>query len=320
MEMINWLLNSSPYVELATRINILKENPDDLVDLKNKVLSDERIKKYLADVSIFYDKLVTTHKNPELPIHKLIFLFDIGLDTKVPEINMAIQKILGNKDEDGMYKCPTNVPVHYGGTGLDTFGWALCDAPLMLYALMRAGMAYDEHVKQGVEYIIKLHRSNGFPCTVSKELGKWRGPGRKDDPCPYATLIILKLFSLIPEYKDSDLANSCINALLDLWEKSEEQHPYMFYMGKDFRKIKAPTLWYDILSVANCLSEFDYAKKDPRYAEMLSIIEAKADSEKKYTPESVYQKCAEWDFGQKKKPSEWLTYVCLKVLQATQSA
>jgi len=315
MKTIDYLLESEPYVQFAVRINILKQHKKDLKDLESAVLSDFRISRYLKDIADFNSTIVTNHKNPDLPIHKLIFLLDIGLDTNVQEIDRAIKQILKNEDENGMYKSMTNVPTHYGGSGEDTLAWALCDAPLMLYALLKARVSYEKYVKKGVEYILRLHGSNGFPCTVSTELGKFRGPGRKDDCCPYAELIILKLISLIPQYANSESANSIINELLNLWENSQEQHPYMFYMGTDFRKLKAPAIWYDIVSVADCMSHFQFARKDKRFNEMLEIIESKANSEYQFTPESVYLKCKEWDFGQKKQPSAWLTYLCLSILE-----
>ncbi len=315
MRIDNWLQDCEPYVQYAIRKNILKQNAHELSELKISVLSDLRIQKYLSDVADFNATLVTNHKTPDIPIHKLIFLLEVGLETDVPQIDMAIHQILRNKDENGIPKSMTNIPKHFGGSGEDTLAWSLCDAPLMLYALLKAGIDYESQVKEGVECIIGLYRDNGFPCVVSKELGKFRGPGRKDDCCPYATLITLKLLSVIPEYEKSELANSIINVLLDLWERSREQHPYMFYMGTDFRKLKAPALWYDIVSIADCLSRFESARKDKRFEEMLDIIESKANSDYQFIPESVYQKCKDWDFGQKKQPSQWLTYICINILE-----
>jgi hypothetical protein len=144
--------------------------------------------------------------------------------------------------------------------------------------------------------------------------GKFRGPGRKDDCCPYATLSMLNLLSGIDEYKDGDIARNCIGALLSLWENSKDRHPYMFYMGTDFRKLKAPALWYDIVSVADCLSKFEYAKTDGRFAEMIDVIKSKQGGDGMFTPESVYQKCKGWDFGQKKSVSPYLSYLCIRLL------
>jgi hypothetical protein len=150
---------------------------------------------------------------------------------------------------------------------------------------------------------------------VSPEFGKFRGPGRKDDCCPYATLVMLKLFACIPEYADSHLADSCADTLLSLWEHSRNEHPYMFYMGTDFRKLKAPLIWYDIVSVTDVLSQFPRVHQDNRYIEMLDIIKSKMDADGLFTPESVYQKCRGWDFGQKKAPSPYLTYRCYQMLK-----
>ena len=83
----------------------------------------------------------------------------------------------------------------------------------------------------------------------------------------------------------------------------------------DFRKLKAPALWYDIISVADCLSQFESVKDDKRFLEMLAVIEDKMDNNFRFTPESVYLKCKDWDFGQKNEPSPWLTYLCLRILE-----
>ena len=207
----------------------------------------------------------------------------------------------------------TNIPKHFGGTGKDMFAWCLCDAPLLLLALLKAGMDYHKYIKTGVDYLVLLHRNRGFPCAVSPELGKFRGPGKKDDCCPYATLIMADLMSYVPEYKDSKFAVSCVETLLDLWENSLDQHPYMFYMGTDFRKLKAPASWYDIVSVAGVLSKYQFVRKDPRFLEMIQLIKDKQDNDGLFTPESVYQKLKDWDFGQKKEPSPYLTYLCYQI-------
>jgi len=87
MEVINWLLSSDPYVEYATRKNLLNQNENELSDLKEAVLADDRVKKLLNDVADFNGTLVTNHKNPDLPIHKLLFLMDMGLNQEVKEID-----------------------------------------------------------------------------------------------------------------------------------------------------------------------------------------------------------------------------------------
>ncbi len=319
MTVIDYLLsNGEDWLVYSVRLNILGESKDNLILLKNKVLNNDKIKAYLKDVENYHHILVRNHKDPDLPIHKLLFLLDIGLDTSVPQIQKAIDEILKHKDDNGIYQSLTNIPQHFGGSGEDTFGWCLCDAPLLLFALLKAGVDYETHLRKGVDYLTSLYKSQGFPCSVSKEFGKFRGPGRKDDCCPYANLIMLKLYSELPEYKNCEITKNIIETILSLWESSRERHPYMFYMGIDFRKLKVPTIWYDIISVTDCLSKFEYERNDFRFKEMIQIIINNQTEAGLYIPQSVYQKFKGWDFGQKNKPSPYLTYVCYKILQKIQ--
>ena len=304
---------SDDWLKYAIRLNLGHEPKDKLAEIRNAALADGRIRRYLSDVADFHGTLVTNHKNPDLPIHKLLFLLDLGFDTQVPEIKAAIDAIIRHRDGHGVYQSMTNVPRHYGGTGEYVFSWCLCDAPLLLLALLKAGMEYREYIKPGVDHLVSLCRDKGFPCAVSPELGRFRGPGRKDDCCPYATLIMADLLSYIPEYRDSRAAVSSVKALLNLWEHSLDLHPYMFFMGTDFRKLKAPSCWYDIVSLAGVLSKYGFVRDDPRFLEMINHIKGKQGSDGLFTPESIYQKLKDWDFGQKKVPSPYLTYLCDRI-------
>ena len=311
---------SDDWLKYSVHLHLCGEPKETLAECRNAALADSRIQACLHDVADYHGTLVTSHRNPDLPIHKLLFLLDLGFDTDVPEIKTAVDEILKHRDENGVYQSMTNVPVHFGGAGVDVFSWCLCDAPLLLLALLEAGLDYNEYIKPGTDYLLSLSRGNGFPCAVSPELGRFRGPGKKDDCCPYATLIMAGLLACIPEYRESPAAVTAVNALLNLWQSSREQHPYMFYMGTDFRKLKAPSSWYDIVSVAGVLSKYECARRDPRFMEMITVIKGKQDDDGFFTPESAYQKYKDWDFGQKKRPSAYMTYLCLKIFERLEQA
>ncbi len=304
---------SEDWLKYAIQINLLHSPKEDNTELLMSALTDEKIQSALTHVANYHKTLVTSHKNPMLPIQRLLFLLDIGFDADIPKIQSAIDQILAHKDDNGIYQSMTNVPKHFGGAGVDVFSWCLCDAPSLLLALFKAGIDYEKHIKPGVDTLVSLCRGNGFPCAVSPELGKFRGPGRKDDCCPYATLIMADLLSYIPEYRTSNVAKTAVESILNLWEKSREQHPYMFYMGTDFRKLKAPSCWYDIVGVSGVLSKFDFIRSDPRFLEMIDLIRSKQRSDGFFVPESVYLKLKDWDFGQKKEPSPYLSYLCLRI-------
>jgi hypothetical protein len=126
---------------------------------------------------------------------------------------------------------------------------------------------------------------------------------------------MLKVLFQINDFKESHEAHIGAECLLNLWARSKETHPYMFYMGTDFRKLKAPLIWYDIVHVADTLTQFEWLKNDTRLKEMIDIIKSKANEDDSFTPESEWKAWKGWDFGQKKKPSQWLTFLILRIIK-----
>lgn len=313
---INWLLNSEPWIEYRTRLDFLgqSEHDQNVIDAKNRIIMHPQIQTLISSIQKWEDQIVRNHKNAELPLHHLCFLADIGLSISEPIVKEITSVIMEHYDENNVFQVKMNIPKHFGGTGENSWGWMLCDAPIIFYSLIKLGVPI--HLLQdGIRHLVSFIKNNGWPCTVSPEMGKFRGPGKKDDPCPYATLLMLKLLSQIEEYKGSNECHIGAETILTLWKSSMEAHPYMFYMGTDFRKNKAPTIWYDIVSVTDVLSQFTWLKNDIRLHEMINIIESKVDENGCYTPESEYKACKGWDFGQKKAPSQWLTFIVLRIIK-----
>ena len=91
--------------------------------------------------------------------------------------------------------------------------------------------------------------------------------------------------------------------------------PYLFGMGTDFRKLKYPFVWYDLLHMVDVLSRFPYARQDGRFNEMAAAIQSQADPQGCFTTSSMYQVWKGWSFADKKRPSPWLTYLALRIQQ-----
>jgi hypothetical protein len=190
----------------------------------------------------------------------------------------------------------------------------LCDAPSIVYALVKLGVK-DRRVKAAAKYLASLVRDNGWPCAATSDLGKFHGPGRRSDPCPYANLITLKALAQTREWHDDDVCQVGAETLLSLWSQRTAQRPYLFAMGSDFAKLKAPLIWYDILHVTAVLTQFEWLRSDKRLGEMVSIVKTKADNQDRFTPESIWQAWRDWDFGQKREPSAWLTLIAQRMLK-----
>ena len=248
---VEWLLQGSSWVAYRTRCDLLNqpETDEQVVLARTQMLADTQIQALVAELTNWPGMVISSHKSAGQPFHKLTFLADLGLKASDPGMETIIARVMEPKSAEGPFGLPMNIGAAYGGTGQDTMAWALCDAPLLLYALVRFGMGEDTRVRKGVDYLAGLVRDNGWPCAVSKELGSFRGPGKKEDPCPFATLAMLKLLSVVDDLRDSPAAHLGVETLLSLWEHSQTRHPYIFYMGNDFRKLKMPFIWYDLVHV-----------------------------------------------------------------------
>ena len=318
---IQWLLAGEPWVVWRTKRMLLGE--DTLSPQVNAahqaIIGHPKFKTVMAELAYWPLPLLNSHKSAKHPLHLLSFLVDIGLQADDPGMPALIANILSHQSQQGPFQVLMNISPHFGGSGEDTYAWALCDAPLLLYSLVKLGMGDDERVQAALSHLLGLLRDNGWPCAVSPELGSWRGPGRKDDPCPYATLLMLKLLAELPQSQAIEAAQIGTESLLTLWTQSHDRHPYLFYMGDDFRKLKAPLVWYDILHVTDVLSRFAWLRTDPRLIDMVQIMSKKSNELGFYTPTSVYQVWKDWDFGQKKLPSKYLTLRVLEIISRMQS-
>ena len=319
---VEWLLQGDPWIEYRTRLDLLGQTEKDpqVVSARKAMLADAKIQSLLTELTDWPGIVLNSHKSASQSFHKLAFIADLGLCVSDPPIKKIMHKVMAHQSAQGPFQLIMNIPSHFGGSGKDEGAWALCDAPIVVSALIQMGLSDDKRVQTAVTYLDGLVRDNGWPCAVSPELGKFRGPGRKEDPCPYATLVMLKVLAGIPELQEGKSAKIGVETLLSLWDESKERHPYMFFMGTDFRKLKAPLFWYDILHVLDVLSQFKWARKDKRFKEMLKIVESKADNDERFVPESVWTAWKDWDFGQKKIPSKGLTLFVQRILKRSNAA
>lgn len=316
-ELTKWVLEGPPWVRYGALTDLLGQAPTspEVLAARQAMLDDHQVQGLMAELAMWPGSVISSHRSAGHPLHKLVFLADLGLRVEDTGVGRIIPRILRHQSPESPFQVLMNIPLHYGGTGRDQWAWALCDAPLILYALVKFGLGEDHRVRDGIEHLTGLLRDNGWPCAVSPELGKFRGPGRKDDPCPYANLAMLKVLAQSPDRRSSKASRIGAEGLLTQWERRRDSHPYMFFMGTDFCKLKAPMIWFDLLHVLEVLTQFPRLRKDARLLEMVQLMRAKADKDGRFTPESIWSAWRDWEFGQKRVPSRWLTLLALRVIQ-----
>jgi hypothetical protein len=124
---------------------------------------------------------------------------------------------------------------------------------------------------------------------------------------------LVKLLSLNPHANEENALNQGVESLLSFWSERKQKKMYLFGMGSDFQKIKAPLIWFDLLHFLDIFSKFPNLKNDSRLLEMNQLLTNKSDPQGRYTAESIYLPWKNWEFGQKKVPSWWITFLVERI-------
>jgi hypothetical protein len=314
--LIKWILaEGEPWARYRTFLDLLGRSEDDelVKDARTAMIDHPQVRTLIQSVAKWPGPALTRHNDAQHPIHILSTLIEFGISQNDDGLESVLSEILAHQSREGAFQIQLNIPTARGGTGSDEWAWMLCDSPVILHALLGFGCGELASVKAAIAHLTTLLRNNGWPCAVSPQLGKFRGPGRKEDPCPYANLVSLKALSLVPCMVNGDICRVGTEALLGHWEQQKQRKIYMFGIGGDFRKLKYPFIWYDILHVVEILSRFPHVYEDRRFLEMLNELEQQADSEGRYMARSAYRAWGGWEFADKKHPSPWLTFLVLRI-------
>lgn len=312
---IDWLRGGPAFVRYRCLKDLGGATDDDaeVVAAYRAVLADPAVVSLIREVNDWEKQYpITRHNDSAHPLHKLVFL--AGLGVKRAELEPAVTAILAHQSPEGPFQVKISIPRAFGGDETPKWDWVATDAPLVLCALVRLGV-HDERIMRGVAHLVSRIAEPGFPCFASASMGRFRGPGRREDPCPYANLIILRMMAQVPQLRESPEAHRAVEMLLNHWEMRGKKKYYLFGIGTDFAKLKAPRIWYDLLHWVDTLTRFPCARRDPRLLEATDLLASKADDQGRFTPESIWTKWKGWEFCQKKEPSRWLTFLAHRIFR-----
>jgi hypothetical protein len=323
---LQWLLESDePWTRYRTLVDLL-DRPEDDAEVRSaraEMLAHPRVQDMIAETATWGDRAFKRHNDAGYPIYKFSTLADFGARADDPGLAAGVKAVMAHQSPEGAFQTVVNIPKRFGGTGEDTWTWILCDAPTLLYALLAMGLGDDARVKKAVDHLVGSVDEVGWRCVASPELGVFKGPGRRTDPCPIANVYALKALAQLPDLLDSPAARTGAEMLLGHWQHQGEQKLFLFGIGTDYRKLKYPYVWYNVLHVVEVLSRFPFVHGDPRFREMVEAIKAQADGaspeqsrgEGRYTATSMYRAWKGWSFADKKHPSPWLTFLVLRILK-----
>jgi hypothetical protein len=315
---LEWLLcKDHPWVRYRALVDLLDRPADDteVMDTRQAMLAHPKVRSLIEDAADWPGYALKRHNDAKLILHKLAVLADFGVRHDDPGMTEVVNKIMAHQSDDGVFESLIVLPRVFGGNDQETWGWMLCDAPILLYALIGFGLGDDPAVERARLNLLSIITENGWPCAASKKLGTIQGPGRKDDPCPYANLISLRALSLYDAPSHDPTLRQGAATLLGHWQTQKARKMRMFGIGTDFRKLKYPFIWYDILHMVDTLSRFAFIHTDPCFKEMVKTITDQRDETGRVTSSSIWMAYKGWDFGQKREPSAWMTFLVARILK-----
>ncbi len=298
-----------PWITYNLYKNILTKSKDEdvLLKIKKAMINSELIQESINIAKMWEDSILKRHNDATHPIHYLEIITEFGLNQNDPDVLKICQLIFAHQTNDGAFQTKILVPKQFKGSGEASWDWMTCDIPILIYFLSTMGFQDDLRVKKAIKHLVGLIQDNGLRCYSS--IPKFRGPGRKEDHCPYANLLALKVLANFLDSKYiQDACSNAIQAQLDFWKNRTERKIYLFGIGTDFKKLKYPNIYYNIVHVLDVLSLFKEARESNYFQEMLTIVNNKQNEDGSFIAESVWRAFKNYDFGQKKYSSPTLTY------------
>lgn len=308
----DWLLSCpEPWVVLNTRTDLLGQSESDpqVRAAYDALKKHKKVAELLDQVKTWpQERPLSRAYDPKDSLWKLSILADFSLKRDDKRIDSVAKKILAAQARE---------PAGFLHGGFDhTDSWDerpyVCISHVMTYALARFGFLDDPRVKRAYEYLLEWQRLDGG--WHPNEACLPGGPREKDPSCPFGTVNVLRAVAADPTLRASAVARRGADFVLMCWERRQEPYrPIGFGMGSTFLKIQYPFVQHQLLKTLDTLSNFPNALRDKRFREMLSFVADKQVAGGLFIPEGANKPFAEFDFGQKKAPSAWVTFLIARV-------
>ncbi len=299
----DWLLEDNSWLNFAVETQLLGKKAEPSLaaaDSKIQVVINRLKNSSVGIPALKSGKVAYTSTGNAF--WDLFFLADIGLKVEDIHIQNEINDLFKLQQDDGTL-------ILQDGTKSGYF----CIPTIILASLVKMGYNNDPHILRFIEKIFETQRlDGGWHCALNRAKGKKL---QDTESCPMDNLNILMLLGQYDTYRNDTRLNGAIDLLLVHWKKRMEPwRPYGFGIGNDYLKLKYPAVKYGILRVLDVLSIYPYAIKSTEFNEMYESV-MKKSPDGRFFAESVSRSYPEFDFGQTKLPSKWITFLIYRILK-----
>jgi hypothetical protein len=307
-KLIDWLLSGEPWVVHRVLTDLLNVEAGDrrVLTARRKVLEHRLIRQILnrrnasgywgvpKDIHTWWPRKDTT-------FWVLGILGDFGLRVEDVELGKAAEYVFSIQLENGAF------------LGFDPELPYDCHTATLTESLVKVGLLSDRRVQRAYDWLVGRQRCDGgWWCKNAGQIGR---PREREPSCAMATMFVLGALAQNPRLRDSEVARRGVDFLFECWENrgKVKYAGHDSQVGTDWEKLKYPFTDYKILKFLDVLSQFEYAKQRLRESEMVNLLLSKRDNKGRFTPESIVKVWSDFDFGQKDKPSRWITFLALQI-------
>ena len=313
-ELLSTLLHADPWTAYRTRTDILQEpgNCREVTEARNAVVENPFVKELIKSLDPWFPQSITRHNSPLIPPHVLKLIADLGVRSDDAGMDTVIAQIEGHLDHNLHATRQTLPEKSFRPPSKTAEEWhALpCDSPEIASALHQMG--HDSPI---------LHKATGEIAARWLSEEHWfchfffveKQFKAHNAACPMAGLMALDLFSRTSFAEDSALVERCFHPIA--FHKDLGKSLYYFGRSKKFWTFKFPFVWYNALYLADVLTRFPQLHSTPAVEELMDWIRGSRAEDGTWKATSVFKPYKDIDFGQKKNPSAWITYLCLRILK-----
>ncbi len=298
-----------PWVAYAALVDLEGADANDprVAAAYERLRRDPRVAELIGRLATWATGPFKAAYDPKDAIWALSVLADFGLRKDDPRIADLAERLFAAQAENGGFL--------HGGFD-HTRSWHqrpyVCIDHVQTYALARFGYRDDPRLHKAYEHIHSSQRPDG-----GWHPNEARAPN--EPSCPFGTLNVLRALVAHPLHVNSSAAKRAAELILTCWQRRDEPYrPVGFGIGQTWAKLQYPFVQYQHLKTLDTLSQVPGVPDDPRYTEMLRPLRAKQTQDAAWWAEGVNKPYADFDFGQKKQPSPWITLVALRILQRSE--
>ena len=153
-----------PWVYYKYLIDLLGLDPSHptVQTARKAMLEHPLIQSLLEELKRWPGTVLNSHKSAQQLYHKVEFLADLGLSDQEDPIGEVLNQMKEHLTSEGIPCLPMQISEAHGGSNTPTWAWALCDAPVQLYALVNLSAEGIDPYRPAIETLIELVQTNGW--------------------------------------------------------------------------------------------------------------------------------------------------------------